>query len=72
MPGPFEYFIWLSCTLLEIAVVVCALKKGAVEIPSDFAGVVWEPMDEGGGWKQKLARELQAAGHVIDWNSVMR
>jgi len=22
---------------------VCALKKGAVEIPSDFAGVVWEP-----------------------------
>jgi len=30
MPGPFEYFIWLSCTLLEIAVVVCALKKGAI------------------------------------------
>ncbi|GAB5447393.1 MAG: hypothetical protein Gyms2KO_22660 [Gymnodinialimonas sp.] len=24
---------------------VCALKKGAVEIPSDFAGVVWEDMD---------------------------
>ncbi len=30
MPGPFEYFIWLSCTFLEIAVVVCALKKGTI------------------------------------------
>lgn len=51
---------------------VCALKRGAVEIPSDFAGVVWETMDSGGGWKQALARELEAAGHSIDWNKVMR
>ncbi|WDG50453.1 nucleotide-binding protein [Pseudomonas chlororaphis] len=50
---------------------VCALKRGAVEIPSDFAGVVWEPMD-GNGWKQALGRELEAAGHDIDWNKVMR
>ena len=33
---------------------VCALKRGVVEIPSDFAGVVWEAMDEGGGWRQLL------------------
>ena len=51
---------------------VCALKKGDVDIPSDFAGVVWELMDDAGGWKQSLARELQAAGHAIDWNTVMR
>ncbi len=51
---------------------VCALKKGNVEIPSDFAGVVWQEMDATSGWKQALARELQAAGHQIDWNSVMR
>lgn len=51
---------------------VCALKRGTVEIPSDFAGVVWEPMDSGNGWKQSLGRELQAAGHSIDWNKVMR
>lgn len=51
---------------------VCALKRGAVEIPSDFAGVVWETMDSGGGWKQALARELEAAGHSLDWNKVMR
>jgi predicted nucleotide-binding protein len=51
---------------------VCALRKGNVSIPSDFAGVVWEIMDDAGGWKQKLARELQAAGHAVDWNKVMR
>ena len=51
---------------------VCALKRGNVEIPSDFAGVVWQAFDDGNGWKQALGRELQAAGHMIDWNSVMR
>jgi len=51
---------------------VCALKRGKLEIPSDFAGVVWETMDTSGGWKQSLARELEAAGHTIDWNMVMR
>lgn len=51
---------------------VCALKRGHLEIPSDFAGVVWETMDSNGGWKQALARELEAAGHSIDWNKVMR
>jgi hypothetical protein len=51
---------------------VCALKRGEVEIPSDFAGVVWEIMDSTNGWKQVLGRELQAAGHEIDWNKVMR
>ncbi|MNE21751.1 putative nucleotide-binding protein containing TIR-like domain protein [compost metagenome] len=50
---------------------VCALKRGALEIPSDFAGVVWESMD-GNGWRQALGRELQAAGHEINWNKVMR
>lgn len=51
---------------------VCALMRGIVEIPSDFAGVVWEPMDAGNGWKQSLGRELEAAGHDINWNKVMR
>lgn len=51
---------------------VCALKRGAVEIPSDFAGVVWETMDTGNGWKQALGRELYAAGYAIDWNNLMR
>jgi predicted nucleotide-binding protein len=51
---------------------VCALKRGTVEIPSDFAGVVWENMDANGGWKQRLGQELEAAGQAIDWNQVMR
>lgn len=51
---------------------VCALKRGKLEIPSDFAGVVWEDMDSAGAWKQALARELEASGQNIDWNNVMR
>ncbi len=51
---------------------VCALKKGTVELPSDFGGVVYEDLDEGGAWKQALARELDAAGHKIDWNLAMK
>ena len=51
---------------------VCALRKGEVEIPSDFAGVVWENMDSGNGWKLALGRELEASGQIVDWNAVMR
>lgn len=50
---------------------VCTLAKGDLEIPTDFAGVVWEQLDDGGAWKQALARELQATGYPIDWNKVM-
>jgi hypothetical protein len=51
---------------------VCALKRGEVNIPSDFAGVVWESMDAAGGWKARLGKELEAAGQEVDWNKVMR
>lgn len=51
---------------------VCALKRGDMELPSDFGGVVYEAYDVAGGWKQVLARELQDVGHQIDWNAVMR
>jgi predicted nucleotide-binding protein len=51
---------------------VCALKRGELEIPSDFGGVVYEAFDASGGWKQALGRELQSIGFDIDWNLVMR
>ncbi len=51
---------------------VCALKRGDLELPSDFGGVVFEVFDEQAGWKQVLGRELVAAGYSIDWNKVMR
>jgi len=50
---------------------VCALAKGDLEIPTDFAGVVWTALDEHDAWKAVLARELKAAGYAIDWNKVM-
>lgn len=49
---------------------VAAIVKGSVERPSDFDGVVYIPYD--GGWKQAVAKELNAAGYTIDWNIVMR
>lgn len=47
---------------------VCTLKKGSVEIPSDFAGVVWQPMDSNHGWQKALGNELSAAGYNVNWN----
>ena len=50
---------------------VCALTKDEVEIPSDYAGVVYIPFDDHEGWKIPLIRELQAAGFTIDANRVL-
>jgi predicted nucleotide-binding protein len=49
---------------------VCALRRGDVVIPSDFAGVVWTEWDAAGAWKMALAKELQAIGHPVDLNKV--
>lgn len=50
---------------------VCALYKGDLELPSDFDGVVYVPMDAAGGWRLLLAREMKQAGLVIDMNRAM-
>jgi predicted nucleotide-binding protein len=50
---------------------VCALKRGEVEIPSDFEGIVYVGFDDADGWKQALGRELEAAGFEINWNKAM-
>jgi predicted nucleotide-binding protein len=34
---------------------VCALKRGDLELPSDFVGVVYEPFDDAGTWKLRFA-----------------
>ena len=47
---------------------VCALYKEGVEIPSDYAGVVYISLDDGEGWKLALGRELRAAGFAVDLN----
>ncbi len=51
---------------------VCALKKGDLEIPSDIGGVVYVPLDAGGGWRQTLLRELEAVAYEVDWGKAMR
>ena len=49
---------------------VCALTKGAVEIPSDYSGVAYIPFDDGGGWRMSLVQELKAADMEVDANLV--
>jgi predicted nucleotide-binding protein len=50
---------------------VCALRKGSVEIPSDFQGVVYVDLDGAGAWRQSLAQELMDAGMKIDLNALV-
>jgi predicted nucleotide-binding protein len=49
---------------------VCALTRGSVELPSDFAGIVYQAMED--GWRAAVARELADAGFEIDWEKVSR
>jgi predicted nucleotide-binding protein len=50
---------------------VCALKKGDLEMPSDFAGVGYTEMDDRGAWKTELLKELKAAGYAVDWGKAL-
>ncbi len=50
---------------------VCAMKKGDIEIPSDISGVIYVPLDDQGGWKVKLAKEIRAAGISVDMNKAL-
>jgi hypothetical protein len=49
----------------------CALVVEGVEIPSDYSGVVYIPIDSSDAWKFLLARELRAAGLPIDMNKIL-
>lgn len=49
---------------------VCALHRASVEILTDYSGVVYENMDNGGAWKFKLAIELREAGLSVDMNKI--
>ncbi len=47
---------------------VCVLYRGDVEVPSDYAGVLYLPLDDPGTWKFLLAREMKDCGIEIDLN----
>jgi len=50
---------------------VCALYENGVEIPSDYHGVVYIPLDKEEAWCLKLGKELQAAGIKVDLNKTL-
>jgi predicted nucleotide-binding protein len=49
---------------------VCALKKGDLELPSDFVGVAYTNFGGDEGWKLKLAQELRTAEYEVDFNRI--
>jgi len=50
---------------------VCALYKEGVEIPSDYSGTVYIPMDSRGAWQLLIAKEIKQAGIEIDLNKAI-
>ncbi|PVW02517.1 hypothetical protein DEA06_15335 [Microbacterium sp. Gd 4-13] len=46
---------------------VAVLYESNVELPSDISGLVYTEVDAAGGWKPKLAAELDRAGIKVDW-----
>jgi predicted nucleotide-binding protein len=49
---------------------VCALYEEGVEIPSDYKGVIFVPLDIGGAWQLTLAKEMKKAGLEVDMNNI--
>ena len=43
-------------------------SRCSIEAPSDYHGVLYIPMDNGGGWKLKLATEIKQSGIDVDLN----
>lgn len=47
------------------------LVKGDIELPSDVIGVTYERIDDGEGWKMRLARELKEAGFKVSLDAAL-
>jgi len=50
---------------------VSVLYEEDVEMPSDYTGVAYTPLDPGGRWEASLLRELRAAGLSFDLNKLV-
>ncbi len=50
---------------------VCALFESGVEMPSDYSGVLYLPLDSGGAWRLQLVKEIKAAGLPVDLNDAV-
>lgn len=49
---------------------VCAIVKDKVETPNDISGVVYINMDIHQAWHLRLAKEMKAAGYLVDMNKL--
>lgn len=49
---------------------VCALYEEGVELPSDYKGIVYIPLNSAEKWKYDLVKELKASGYAIDANKI--
>ena len=51
---------------------VAVLNAGgnSFELPSDYDGVLYIPVDEKGAWKYELAKEIRGAGIEVDLNKL--
>ena len=50
---------------------VFILFKKDLEIPSDYSGVQFIEIDDNGLWKNRLAREMKAAGIIVEMTSLL-
>ncbi len=50
---------------------VCALYGKNVELPSNYSGVLYIPLENGDSWKLTLAKEIKAAGLDVDLNKAI-
>lgn len=50
---------------------VAVLYEEGVEIPSDFSGILYIPIDRPGNWRFQLAKELKTAGLRVDLNAAL-
>ncbi len=48
---------------------VCVLYEPSVELPSDYSGVLYIPLDD--SWRLRLAKELKAGGLEVDLNKIL-
>lgn len=49
---------------------VTTLYEPGVEIPTDYQAVVYVELDKAGAWKQRLTREMRAAGVRVDTSAL--
>lgn len=47
---------------------VCALYEDGVELPTDYVGVLYVPIDKADAWRFKVASEMKAGGMPVNMN----